>query len=180
REMSQEAFGDAGEPAGVDRTVDRGCHVTARKTVNLGGKAQVGHYRHVGVEWRGLGQVPDPAANLGRLLEDVEATHANGAGGGGEKAGDHSQRGGLAGAVRSEESEDLSRGRREGDVLDRREVAVPFAQVRDFDHVRELDAATWPGIRGRFLTFRVSMSRFGGTAPVARLGSWRRVRTSRP
>ena len=26
-------------------------------------------------------------------------------------------------------------GRREGDVLDRRQIAVPFAQVRDFDHV---------------------------------------------
>ena len=40
---------------------------------------------------------------------------------------------------------------RERDVLDRGEVAVPLAQVRDFDHVSELDAATGAEIRARYL-----------------------------
>src|SRR5262249_927056 len=94
-----------------------------------------------------------------------EAAHLHGARACRQEARDHTERGGLPRAVRSEEAQDLSRSRREGDVLDRREVAVPLAQVRDFDHVNELDAATWPGIRGRYLSARVAVSRFGRLPP---------------
>jgi len=55
----------------------------------------------------------------------------------GMKPGDDAHRGRLAGAVRAEEAENLTGLRRERHVADRRPFAVPFAQVRDFDHVVE-------------------------------------------
>jgi len=173
---AEEAVRDVPEPAGVDDAIDRRSHLAAAEPVNLAGEAQVRDDRHVAVERRVLRQVPDAATDLGGLLEDVEAAHAHGAGRGRKETGDHAQRGGLARAVRPEEAEDLSRSGRERDVLDRREVAVPFAQVRDFDHGRELDAATWPGIRARFLTPRVLMSRFGAMPRPRAVASRGRVR----
>ena len=56
------------------------------------------------------------------------------AGGGGEKAGNAPDGRGFAGAVGSEESENLAGVGGERDVVDGGEIAVGFAEVVDFDH----------------------------------------------
>src|SRR5262249_58126978 len=159
REMPEQAAGDAAEAAGVDDPADRPRHLAALDAVDAGREAEVWEHGHVVVEWRVLRQIADAAPDLRGLLEDVEAAHAHGARGGWEKAGYDAQGGGLACAVGAEEAQDLSRARREREILDRCEVAVPFAQVRDFDHVNALDARAGKKIRGRYLASCLPKSR---------------------
>src|SRR4029077_14257946 len=86
----------------------------------------------------------------------------------GREAGDGAHRRRLPGAVGAEEAEDLAIRGREGDVTDRREVAVPFAQVRDFDHREIIDSGGAEEIRGRYLAIdstHCKCARFGWTHP---------------
>src|SRR5262249_26304975 len=96
---------------------------------------------HLGVERNGLGEVADAAADLERLLEDVEAGDLDGAVRGRHVAGDHAHRRRLARAVRPEEAEHFAPVDPERDVVDGDRVAVVFGEVFDLDH--GLDAP-WP------------------------------------
>ena len=68
-----------------------------------------------------------------RLLANVAAFNMNVAGGRPFQPFDHFQRGGFAGAVGADDAEGLAAVDRKGDVVDGREAAVPFRQVRDFN-----------------------------------------------
>src|SRR5262249_56268258 len=70
-------------------------------------EAKVLLHREVRVEREGLGHVADAPLDLGVTGQDVEAGDRGTAGRGRQEAAQHLDGGGLAGAVRAEESEDL-------------------------------------------------------------------------
>jgi len=76
----------------------------------------------------------DAAPGGDAVANDIVAEDADVSGGGSEESADASDGGCFAGAVRAEESEDFARAGGEGDVLDRRGVAVLFSELFDFNH----------------------------------------------
>ncbi len=102
--------------------------------LDRGDEGQVVAHRHLRIERRVLRQVADALLHLERLLEDVEAAHFHAAARRRDHAGEDAHGGGLAGAVGSEEAQDLARLHLEGDVLYGLQVAVVLHQMRDFDH----------------------------------------------
>src|SRR5262249_30896329 len=92
--------------------------------------------RHLRVERRDLRQVADAPLDLVGLLEDVEPRDLHRPARRGKVAGEDPHGGGLPGAVRAEEAEDLSLRHGEGEVLHRDPVAVPLAEPGDLDHRR--------------------------------------------
>jgi len=74
----------------------------------------------------------------------IEAEDPDGAGVGRPETGDRLDGGGLAGAVRSEDAEDLALLNGEGHAVDRRAVAVSLGEVGDFDDVHGPSIAHGP------------------------------------
>ena len=72
----------------------------------------------------------DPAPHLGPVLDDVEAGDPRAAGGGRKQGAEHPHGGGLAGAVRAEEAEDLAGGDRQVDVAHGLDPALERAPER--------------------------------------------------
>ena len=90
---------------------------------------------HFRVERRGLRQVADVLFDVERLIDDIETGHAGFAFGGREEAGEDAHRGGFAGAVLAEETDDLSLIHFKGDVVDRDMACVSLGQTFDFNHM---------------------------------------------
>jgi hypothetical protein len=76
-------------------------------------------HRHRRVDAAGLGHVADPAADAGRVADQVVPRHDGAARGGREQRGEHPQGGGLARAVGAEEAQDLARGHGQVDATHR-------------------------------------------------------------
>src|SRR5262249_39994052 len=74
------------------------------------------------------------APRLDTVLHHGGAHPANAPGGGRKQRRDASDGGGLAGAVGTQQAENLARPRSEGYVAYRHKVAVLFAELLDFDH----------------------------------------------
>jgi hypothetical protein len=81
----------------------------------------------VGGDATGLRDVADAAPHLLGLLDHVEPGHRGGALGGTQQGGEHPERGGLAGAVRAEESDDLTLGDVEVDAVDGADLLLLLA-----------------------------------------------------
>ena len=86
-------------------------------------------HRHLRVERRRLREVSGPALGFDRLLEDVESGDDRLALSRRHVAGQDAHGRRLAGAVWSEEPEDLSALDAEGQVVDRSDAAVAFGEV---------------------------------------------------
>jgi len=95
---------------------------------------QVFEGRKVFVERDLLGHDAQQAARGGAFPHHVVAHDADMAGGGREETGDAADSGGFAGAVGSQETEDLAGLRGERDVVDGGDLAVSFAELVDCDH----------------------------------------------
>src|SRR5262249_17197209 len=90
--------------------------------------------RHVTVERHVLGEVADPTADLQRLLEHVVTRDPGCPARRRHEAGEdpHGRR--LAGAVRTQEADDLSLLDREGHVLDGRDRPVALGEAINLNH----------------------------------------------
>src|SRR5262249_57146237 len=83
----EETFAEP-QPADVEDALERHGDVPAPEPLQLRDEAEIARHGHVVVEGRVLGKVADPPADLGRLLEDVEAVDAHRAARRRQKAGD--------------------------------------------------------------------------------------------
>ena len=81
---------------------------------------------HVRIERRIFWEITDAAADFDRIGVDIVAGYAGGAAGGGHEARQDAHRGGFAGAVGAEKTEDFAFIYFEGDMIDRGFVAERF------------------------------------------------------
>jgi hypothetical protein len=81
-----------------------------------------------------LGQVADPRSHGPRTAGHVEPVDLDAARARGEVAGDHPDRGRLAGPVGPEEAHDLAGRHREVDAVDGERAAVSLGQTGGGDH----------------------------------------------
>ena len=119
-------LGQAGLP---DDPVHLAGNLLARNALGLRHKAQILPGRLVGVERRDLRQVADALLGLPRLLEDVVPVDLHLAGRGRQAPCHDVHRRGFAGTVGTQKAVDMALPDGEGNVVHRREVAVPFGQV---------------------------------------------------
>jgi len=108
---------------------------------------------------------------------DVDAANGGRAGVGPDEAGEHLHRGGFAGAVGAEETEDFAAVDGEADAVDGALGAVGFNEAFDFDHgkevgVRRKRSALGNGTRKKF---RPGFKRIFSAAPRLAPGGWARV-----
>ena len=99
-------FGDAGVGGGLAHALEAGLDDELLADAGAGGRDPAD-----------LGDVADAAADLTRLAQEVGAGHGGRAGRRGEQRRQHPQRGRLAGAVGSEQADDLAGGDVEVDAL---------------------------------------------------------------
>ncbi len=134
REGVDALVADRLEEGRLDRLVDRGLDFRGRDAAHFRGETEEGLDRHVGVEGGRLGEVADLRLGLDLVFLDVGAADADAALRRGEVSGDHPHRGRFAGAVGTEESEDLALLDGEGDSVDRHLGAEVFVEIFDFYH----------------------------------------------
>ena len=96
-------------------------------------KHQILPHRHVGVQRRLLGQIPDAGFCFPGFLHDVVTVDPDSAAGGGQISGDDVHGGGLAGAVGPQQTVNAAIFHGEADVIHRAVVAVALCQVVHFD-----------------------------------------------
>ena len=101
--------------------------------VELGVQAEVLLGGEVAVERRVLEHEADVPADVVALIDDVEAAHAGGAGGGPHEGAEHVDRRALPGAVGAEEAEDLTASDGERDSADGLSLAVGLDEGLDLD-----------------------------------------------
>ena len=111
----------------------------------LRGEVEEPLHRHVGVGGGVLGQVADQALDLQRGLEHVVAADADASRGRRHEPRDHAHGGGLARAVRAEETEHLAALDAEGHVVHGALGAERLYQVFDLYH--GLEGAHYKGDR---------------------------------
>src|SRR5262249_41376463 len=87
----------------------------------------------LGIERAILGHISNTLANFEWLPEDIEAVDHGFARRGGQVAGENPHGGGLAGAVGSQEADNLAGPRVKGNVANRGVIAVVLGQVADVD-----------------------------------------------
>ena len=90
--------------------------------------------RELFVEEREVGHVGEAAAHLQGLGLHIMAGHQDATGRGFDQAGDHLDRGGLAGGVGAQHGKELPALHREGHVVDGGEVAKALREIDEFDH----------------------------------------------
>ena len=95
---------------------------------------QVLHDGEVVEQLRLVGHEREPPLRLDGVRDDVVPADRDCAAGRALDADDAAKRGRLAGAVRADEADDLSRPRREREVVHGGEGAVALGEVRDVDH----------------------------------------------
>jgi len=97
----------------------------------LGYKAQEAPRRHLAIERRAFGQIAHAFLRAAAILRHIDVEDFRDAFVGFEVTGDHSHCGRLAGAVRPQETDDLSDVERETDAVHRGAPAKGFAQTID-------------------------------------------------
>jgi len=101
---------------------------------------------HFEIKRRRLGEITDSFFDFERRVEDVKARNSRGSRAGRQEARQHSHRGCLAGAVRSQEADDLAPLDFERNVIDSRVTRIPLGK-RSFTLIIEFS----------FLELRVSV-----------------------
>ena len=97
-------------------------------------KVQVFRYGHVQVQGRLLRQVADLPLGGDRILQNVDAADAGGAGAGGEVPGDDVHGCGFSRAVRTQETHDLPIPNGERETVDAPLFTIGFCEIGYFDH----------------------------------------------
>ena len=123
-----------GDARALHHLLDASRPLAGGHAFDLGDEPEILEDAHVGVERRRLRQVAGAALGLDRLVEDVEPGDNGFAFGGRHVAGQDAHRRRLAGAVGSEEPENLAALDPEADVVDRGDAAVAFREVLNLDH----------------------------------------------
>jgi hypothetical protein len=137
RQLADELAGDVTQAAAAADLLDAPRALGRIHLTQIGRELEVLEHRHVAVDGRVLGQVPDAPAHLEGVLEDVEARDLGAAGGRREVAGQHLHGRRLAGAVRAQEAEDLALVDLERHVVDGSRGAVVLGEALDlYHHVR--------------------------------------------
>ena len=127
-------LGDGAEEAGVDGALDGVVFRGALEAADGGAEFEETDDRHVIVKRGGFRQVTDLGFRLAGFVDDRDSADFGVAGSGRDESGDHAHGGGLAGAVGSEESEDLAFFHREREMVHGAFGSELFGQVFDFDH----------------------------------------------
>src|SRR5256885_5285756 len=119
----------SGQPDELEQLGDPRALLLRRHRVELGEVAEVVETGEALVEPALAAEdVADPLAHLARVLDHVEPEHARRARGRDQQRDQHLDRGRLAGAVRSEEAEELALGDLEGDAPHRLDLERPAAE----------------------------------------------------
>ena len=134
RELAAVAVGHVVDVGALHHRRDALAPLLRRHALDAGDEVEVLAHRHVRVERRRFRQVAGAALGFDRVREDVEPGHRRLAFGRRHVAGQDPHRGGLAGAVRPEEAEDLAPLDTKTDVVHGRDPAVAFGDVLDLDH----------------------------------------------
>ena len=95
---------------------------------------QIVHHRHFRIHRAVFRQVAQLPLHDLRLLGDIHAIHARGAGAWLQIARQHLHDGGLAGAVVAQQTDDFALPDRKADVVDRQRFAVSARQLIRVDH----------------------------------------------
>jgi hypothetical protein len=118
---------------GFEQIRDVALALRARHIVQLGVDGEIFFHGEVDVAGEGLGDDTDEVPHrIGFLLHVVACDH-RAALGDGDKGGHHADEGGLAGAIRAQQAEDLAIRNLEADTFDRLEAPVTLDNVLDGD-----------------------------------------------
>src|SRR6058998_2495906 len=129
RQLARDAVPHVSQAAALHRVLDPPAHLRARYTLDARHELQVLAHAHVRVEGRRLGEVADAALHLVSLLEDVESRQARRALRRRLEAREDAHGRRLAGAVRSQETDDVALPDLEADAVDGALAGVHFRQV---------------------------------------------------
>ena len=163
RELRHGLVGAVGEADQVERMADRRGRISRRDALRAGEEVQVLGRRQGGIERHLLGHEPEHAAHGRRLGGQTVPPDRHGAGVEAEQGGEDAERGRLARAVRTKQSDDLARCNGERESRERDPLAVALGEPINRDcrrhrysssHwasfapalfvVRELPSIRWP------------------------------------
>ena len=136
RQRARELLPAVGEPRAREHRVDPRAPGSQGHAVDARIEGEVLEDGEVLVEAEALGHVADALLDALGLPHDVAARDGPAAAGGIEDAAEHPDEGGLAGAVRAEDAEDLPAADVERDVAHGDELAEAARQVRRVDDGR--------------------------------------------
>ncbi len=134
RQLPAMAVGHVGDLRPLHHRLQPGRAVGSRHAFDARAEGQVVRDRHVGVERRRFRKVAGSPLGLDRLLEHVVAGDDRFSVCGRHVAGQHAHRRRLAGAVGSEEPENLPALRLEAHVIDGRDRAVSLREMLNLNH----------------------------------------------
>ena len=136
RERADQAAAHLAQPAAVEAKVHAHLPVFARDALELGAVFEVFIDAHFGIERHAFGQVADVAADFQRLRHDVIAGDLGDAAGRGQIRRQDAHCRGFAGAVGTEEADDLALVHLEADAVDGQDGTEILGELIDADHVR--------------------------------------------
>src|SRR5947199_230073 len=130
-ERAREAVAVRADVREVDCPFDALATLGAFQAINRAEELEVLHHGEVAIEREGLRDVADVRAHLLAVALDVEAVDGGVAAGRDEKAAEDADERRLAGAVRTEEAEDLAARDLQRDAVERTNGAEVLADVLD-------------------------------------------------
>ncbi len=108
-------------------------HTRLPDAVEAGKENQVLAGRHAFIDILAVEHHTDPGFELLAFGDDIATGHFGGPGGGQQLTGQHADGGGLAGAVGTQETEDLTRLHAEADPIHGAQAVIISGQVAHFD-----------------------------------------------
>ena len=127
------AVGEGGEVGEVEDLFDAGAALGAAEAVGAGEEVEVFEDVHVGVGSVVVGHPADDLADGGGFANDVMAGDADAAAAGSLEGSHHAPGGGFAGAVGTDETDDLAGKDVERDAFDGVDLGEAAVEVADFD-----------------------------------------------
>ena len=148
-EVGDELFGFVGERHELEQLLGAGGGGGGIEAVHAADEVEVLGCGKTAEEGEAFGDDADLAFDFNGIGEGVEAEDPDAAGGGGEKAGEHLDGGGFAGAVGAEEAEELAGRDGEVDVLNGSKVAKAASEAGGGDGRDHVGEAYLSGNCGR-------------------------------
>src|SRR5690606_18434859 len=136
REGADDAAANVRDVGCLEARVDLALALRARDPLETRPIAQVLDHAHVGIEGHALREIADLAPHGERVLADVVPRDAHDAAVAGKESNEDAERRRFAGAVRSEEADDLDVAHVERDATERAHRAVALRKLDDLDDRR--------------------------------------------